>query len=665
MSFNNQSADFRPPSVPLITHTPYFSVWSPGDRLTDTHTTHWTGSRQELMGMIRVDGKSARFLGGEWNGLEAADQVSLEITSTRSIYTFEYFGVGLTVEFLSPLIPDDLDVLTRPITYVTLNVVSVDGEKHEVSVYFEVSASLAVNTSEQRVYGARHRLGNLEALSFRSQDQEVLAKRGDNLRIDWGTFYLVASAEAATSNCIQSGSVSRNDFVSTGAVLTSDCMRFPREVRDDHPVAAISHKFNEVESLTQSWHLMVAYDEEYAIEYFERRLVPYWKRSGCQPGQLFKKAESDYESLRHRCIQFDEAIHGELVEAGGEKYAKIAELSYRQCLSAHAIVEDFDGTLLMFSKENFSNGCMGTVDVTYPGSPFFLRFNPALLRAQIEPILDYAATPRWKFPFAPHDLGTYPMANGQVYGGGERTEDDQMPVEECGNMLILVAALCKSEASIELAEKHWATLSKWAGYLMQSGLDPDNQLCTDDFAGHLAHNANLSVKAIVALGAFGQLCSLRGDKTRSQIIYDAAKKMSQQWCELANDGDHYRLAFDRPGTWSQKYNIAWERILKLNLFSKDVVDSEIAHYLMCQNEFGLPLDNRADYTKLDWVVWTATLPGSRSIFELLINPLYEYVNKTPSRVPLSDWHDTLTAKQIGFQARSVVGGVFIPLVKSL
>jgi hypothetical protein len=411
--------------------------------------------------------------------------------------------------------------------------------------------------------------------------------------------------------------------------------------------------------------MLLAYDDEYSIQYFKQNLRPYWIRNGDDASALLKKSAVEYDSLLRRCADFDKRLMADLTAAGGDAYARICALAYRQCLAANKIVADANGQPLVFPKENFSNGCIGTVDVIYPMAPQFLLLSPSLTKAMLVPIMDYAASPRWRWPFAPHDLGTYPHANGQVYGGGERTEENQMPVEETGNMLVLLAALAKVEGNVDFCSPYWPVLDKWADYLKAKGFDPENQLCTDDFAGHLAHNVNLSAKAICGLGAYALLLEMRGEKARAQEVTELARSFAARWVKEADDGDHFRLAFDKPGTWSQKYNLVWDRILGLGLFPAEVLRKELAFYRTHQNTYGLPLDSRKDYTKLDWTIWSASLTQDRADFDALVAPVYRFLNETSSRVPMTDWYDTKTGKMVGFQARSVVGGVFIQMLYDL
>jgi hypothetical protein len=144
------------------------------------------------------------------------------------------------------------------------------------------------------------------------------------------------------------------------------------------------------------------------------------------------------------------------------------------------------------------------------------------------------------------------------------------------------------------------------------------------------------------------------------------KKMAQdfaaKWSGLAAEGDHYKLAFDKPGTWSQKYNLVWDRLLGLNLFPAEIARKEIAFYLTKQNAYGLRLDSRKTYTKNDWILWTATMAESKQDWDALVNPVYDFLNDTPDRVPMTDWYRTKEPKMVGFQARSVVGGVFLEML---
>jgi hypothetical protein len=653
----SMQAQQRPPAVPLVTYDPYFSIWSMSDKLTDSNTRHWTGAEQPLTGLVRIDGANYRFMGADPADVPAMAQVSLKVAALHTAYAFEAAGIHLTVTFFSPALPQDLDALSRPVTYLSWAVSSIDARPHKVTLLLDVSPRVAIDTQDEEVTWGRAKASGLDILSVGSRDQRILSRAGDNIRIDWGYFYLAVPQTEPAALVTSDQAIS--SFLHSGVLQTTDDMEMPRQPRNGAAHLAVSIPADVTAQQTISRHVLLAYNEVYPIEYLGRRLRPYWQRNGKTPGAMLTEAEDQYASLEERGQRFDNTLSTDLQSVGGSAYAQLGILAYRQTLAAHGFAADVDGTPMLFPKENFSNGCISTVDVLYPSAPFFLFFNPALLEAQLKPVLEYSALARWKWPFAPHDLGTYPLADGQVYGGGEQSEDNQMPVEESGNMLILVDALGREQRNWHLAEQYWPQLTKWAQYLVAKGLDPENQLSTDDFAGHLAHNANLSIKAIDAIAAYAQMAKTLGKPEVSAQYSTSAKKMAAEWETMAIDGDHYKLAFDKPGTWSQKYNLVWDRVLELNLFPVNIRRTEVDFYLKHLNEYGLPLDNRQDYTKLDWQLWTGTLADNPSQFEAFVTPIGKWMNETSARVPLTDWYDTRTGKMMAFQARSVVGGVFI------
>lgn len=583
-----------------------------------------------------------------------ATQTDVAVKPTQTVYDFKAGGVKFQVRFISPLLLDKLAILARPVSYISYTVKATDGKSHEAKVYLGASSDFAVNQPMEEVIATKEATTGMQLLKTGTTAQNILGKKGDNVRINWGHFYVGANKAAGTSQYIStSSSEGVSSFLKGGGSLTG-----PKALTGKSLVLNTVLDLGTVNTgASKSAFVELGYDEDYAVQYFHQNLRPWWNKSGKKTieGEMQAAADS-YTEIVKACDQFDQELIKKTSAVGGGKYSALCALAYRQSIAAHALVQSPEGDLLFLSKENFSNGSINTVDVTYPSAPLYLIYNPDLLKGMLSGIFYYSESGKWNKDYPAHDLGTYPIANGQTYG-------EDMPVEEAGNMVILTAAIAKVEGNADYAQKHWATLTKWTDYLAAQGLDPTNQLCTDDFAGHLARNANLSIKAIEAVGAYGQMAAMLGKTTIAGKYKSMAEQMAAKWQVLAAAGDHYALTFNDKNTWSQKYNLVWDQLLGINAFPKSVALKEIRFYETREEAFGLPLDSRKTYTKSDWIMWTATMAPTKAAFESFIDPIYKFATETPDRVPLSDWHETTNGKQVGFQARSVVGGYFMKLLQ--
>lgn len=638
--------DLRLPSVPIVVNDPYFSIWSPFDTLNEGDTRHWTHQEKPLEGLLRVDGVTYRFMGAPDAEIRQAQQLSVSVLATNTYYTFSCGPVELDVVFTAPMLIDDLDLLSTPVNYISYGVRARDGKAHEVQFYLSASPLMGVNKPEQPTISAVVEQQGVEYLSTGTINQPILATKGDGVCIDWGYFYLSGMNGVLSLN---EEHTILEDFCTTGKLPASQKRMVCREATK-MPALAYVHDFGQVSE--GSSFALVGYDEVLDIEYMYHRYKGYWARNGKSIFTAFSELTRNYTAIMNRCRALDKRIYDDGLQAGGKKYAEILSGSYRHVIAAHKLFQDKDGNLLFFSKENNSNGCVNTVDLTYPEAPLFLVYNPTLQKAMMTSIFEYSRSGRWTKPFAAHDLGTYPLANGQNYGG-------DMPLEEAGNMLTLAAMLTKIDGNTQYVEKYWDILQLWTDYLVENGQDPSNQLCTDDFAGHWAHNCNLSVKAIMGIAGFAEMARVKGEQTTADKYMQKAREMAVKWERDARDGDHYRLAFDRENTWSQKYNMVWDKLWNTHLFPNNAMQKEVKYYLTRQNDFGLPLDIRKDYTKSDWIMWSAAMAEDMETFQKFVDPLYHYIHHTPSRVPISDWHDTKTSEMVGFKARSVIGGYWM------
>ena len=622
----------RLPAIPLLASDPYLSIWMPADTMTQTDACHWSGPAKPIRGVLTVDGAACRFLGA---GPEPeADLTELKVTATRTCFTSEFAGVRLETCVASPALPQDLDLLSMPVTLVTLSAVSLDGAEHDVRVKLHLSDRLCYDGDiRPAMSGASFVLNGKNTAWCGQTTQKPLSHSADHSTIDWGYLYLSADGETT---------------------LVGDGLQTCCSLSAGGPAA----------------HLIIAYDDIASINYFGDLCKPWYRRDGRQITDAIRCVQEHFDTILNDCARLDARLAEDARNAAGEDYERLVNAAWRHTFAAHKLIATPAGVMAFLSKENDSNGCIGTVDVSYPSIPIFLKYCPELVNALCRPVLEFASMPVWTEDFAPHDVGRYPLATGQVYAARRHVGQGecyppyylypagtdvwdvryQMPVEECGNMLIMLEAGRAFGADPALAKQYRSLLDTWVQYLVKYGEDPDEQLCTDDFAGHLAHNVNLAAKAIVGVACYARL-------TGEESYAKQAKTMAEHLLEKIGDKGNTPLTLDGQG-WSMKYNLLWDKVLGLSLMPESFYAAETASYLPRINTYGLPLDSRADYTKSDWICWTARMADDAAVRTALIAPIAKELRETTSRVPFSDWYDTKTGRYVAFIARSVQGGIF-------
>ncbi len=511
-------AQTKAPAYPLITHDPYFSIWSFTDELTGSPTKHWTGEDHSIQGIIKVDGKFFRVMGREtkhyqvvlpasdekvysarytfadpgkdwykesfsdsnwpsgmspytssrknntgttWNSkdkelwvrrefvldkidfsnlnlrtrydddaevylngeeilntkgvsrhyryeaikeavkqklkkgknvlamhvtntggaafldaglcteiipkvfpdITVAQQKTVSVTATQTEYIFTCGPVNAKLIFTSPLIIQDLSLVSRPVSYITYRVESNDGGTHDVSVYLGASSDLAVNTAEQEVSAEKYTSGALTVLKVGSIEQPVLGKKGDDLRIDWGYLYVAATVSQSVKQSITRPEDGLEWFIAGKE-------RGEKKIAGKSLVLNSAANLGKVGTAAKEQMFMIGYDDNYSIQYFNSNLKPWWKlKEGVTIESELNKAAKEYTGLVKRCETFNNSLYAELEKAGGKTYADLCILAYRQSIAAHKLVKSPEGEILFLSKENFSNGSINTVDVTYPSAP--------------------------------------------------------------------------------------------------------------------------------------------------------------------------------------------------------------------------------------------------------------------------------------------------------
>lgn len=661
------------PAYPLFVKEPNFSIWQTSDTLNGANVSAWFGEEKSMYGFAKVDGETYCFLGdcAAWRkfGVKDAEQISLNVTSFTTDYVFKLGKSKLYLSFVSPLLPTDAELVSMPVCYVNYRIENAS----DIEISLFVGQDVAYNKNKELCLDRTVRNAVFNCVDFQTaflglKRQMYLSNNEDLCGADWGYWYVAGEkAYALASEDMEN-------------YLSGNCAEFGNAGEFKY-VAAVNRSLKGV--------IMLAYDDVVAIDYFGNfRKGLYLQKHGIL--DALRYVYSNSEKIDARLGEFDADLKRRADNVSNDYYG-IAAASLRQSIAAHKLISDEDGNLIFLSKECGSNGCIATVDVSYPSTPLYLLYNTELVKGMMRPILKVARMPVWQFDFAPHDAGTYPYCCGNIYGlNGENkysrvfkdkfgqlhapyynfTDDFclydskyQMPVEECANMLIMFGACSHFDGDAKFFAEHFDLAQKWVKYLVECGLKPDNQLCTDDFAGHLKNNLNLAIKAVVGIACYASLCEKIG-ADGSQYMQTARKYASEIEKFCANY-PYSPLTWDGGDTYSLKYNLLFDKVLGFGLFSQEFYRKETDCYISKLNKFGVPLDSRKTYTKSDWLVWAAALTDDADKRGLLLRSVKVFLEESPARVPFSDWYDTLDGSQCAFQARSVQGGCFAPLLTVL
>ena len=656
------------PAYPLFVKDPYFSIWSNGDKLNESETITWYGDSDSFEGIIRVDGEVYSFLGV--SKFKKLEQIDLEVTAYKTSYKFRKDDFILEVDFVSPLPLDDLELLSCPVCYMDYRFISENSHDIEVALIMHQGWCYNKVTTQNKVRGGVIELEGFETSWFGLRRQLFLSQTNDDFKADWGYFYL------ASKKAYFGDKDARNAF------YNGKYEYFVDEWRDKYLIACSDEKEDTI---------YVGHDDQVAIVYFDEYLKTYYFRNGKSIFDALAYTKKEHDKINQKLEKFDKELKEEASKIS-KNYYDICVASLRQSIAAHKLVENKKGELLFLSKECNSNGCIGTVDVSYPSIPLYLIYNPELVKGMLIPIFEFARMPVWKYDFAPHDVGTYPHCFGQEYGLMRKKEVQnfdfakkqerletmppvyqypstfdaydfnlQMPVEECGNMIVMTYAYCKYQKDFTYALKNYDLLKKWSRYLVEYGLVPANQLCTDDFAGHVAKNINLSIKATVGIRAFAEICK-ELEKEEYQEYLKISKEFSEFIENKSNEKGYLPLSYEENDEmFSLKYNLAIDKLFDFNLFSDELYNREFKKYKEHINEYGIPLDSRKEYTKSDWLLWVASF-ADEELKNEIINKVNYFLENSVDRYPFSDWYETKDSRTHYFRNRTVQGGNFFPLL---
>jgi hypothetical protein len=528
-------------------------------------------------------------------------------------------SIEITLSFLSPITPDSTVRQAIPASYFTI---FVSGPV-DVDIYTDVNGQwVSGDRGKSVIWGLDdHHLDGkhaLKSLYMRREHEEVLKEIED--RGEWGTLYFTGPAHVRHE--VGTSAELRQRFSRTGTLQNEIDSHF-RGIMDEEPVLAFSEKFRANETRngnSQSITFTFAHLRDPVARFASARgptlMRPLWKSYFPSNAEVLTFHYFDFQHASTLASLYSDRLADDAYKSGSDDYRDIVAVSARQVLGA----VEFSGTPddpILFLKEISSNGDFQTIDVIFPAFPFFLYTQPKWLAYLLEPLIEHMLSGQYPNTYAMHDLGVFPTADGHPDGN-----DEYMPVEECGNILIMGLALANAmRDDTHLAPANFQTVSvptnlqyepqqegiislnvgdsgdmqfidapwrggelgkkqasqwisrsyklwkQWTGYLVNYSLRPENQLSTDDFAGWLELQTNLALKGIIGIKAMAGLAEMIDEDVDVKIYTNISSTYIKKWEEygISRDGTHAKLSYNWYGSWTILYNLYADSLLCFHL----------------------------------------------------------------------------------------------------
>lgn len=395
---------------------------------------------------------------------------------------------------------------------------------------------------------------------------------------------------------------------------------------------------------------------ENAVNYFGAPQTHYYRSLYPDTPSAMNHFFDDYDAAASEGATLDSTIRDTAAVLGGWNYSDILAISTRQVLGGIDITipaDTLDTTQVQaFIKEISSDGNTNTIDIIFPTFPFFYVFAPDYIKLLLNPVLRYLASGRYPNPWVVHDIGTnYPNASGYDQGN-----DEKMPIEETGNLFILLDAYQKATGDKTWAAQYSQLWPGYAEYLAQYGLYPEFQLSTTDGLGAFANMTSLGIKAAVGMSAYA---SLADQSKYAYLGKSFANTLSTlgigMFKSMSTSKPYFDLTYGDPN-WYLTFNTYPDLLLKLSTFPESAFSGPCALYPKVRSSGGVAISGTALWGKTDWDMWVAAT-CSPEIRNMFINDVHAYVSNGRNTQPFSDRYYVSGDQQglAAFRARPTVG----------